>query len=213
MNTSHKVIAISVVMLSIPVGLYFQGLFNDEKNNDKKLPIANLAERQDPEPLTAPLTRQRRSADTAFRSHRSSSHATTTGTEPQDESWLRNQQPEPRDPWRDLTTPAKLLSEQFELIDTGDNLNLPLPDKPYFTLPVSKISYTPAGAKVISGGQQTHGGGSSFIITAGKDSSFGSVVTPDGSYSVSIINGETSILKKDRDSAIIMDCHQSFKNL
>lgn len=96
-------------------------------------------------------------------------------------------------------TPINLDPKELDVIATGDSISFSLPGNYQFDAVVKKTTYSRNGDKTLighlDGATSPDGDAYPVILTLGSNTTFATILTPYGSYSMETINGQGWIYK------------------
>ncbi|WP_211829781.1 hypothetical protein [Kistimonas asteriae] len=96
-------------------------------------------------------------------------------------------------------TAINLDADELDVVATGDSVSFTLPGNHHYDAVIEKTTYNGNGDKTLTGylaGTQSPDGGTyPVIITQGESTSFATITSPYGSYSMETINGQGWIYK------------------
>lgn len=86
-------------------------------------------------------------------------------------------------------------SEELENKQAGDKLSFDLPGGYQVEATINQVTHSQTGATVLSGHLNGHGDRYPVVVTSGTNSSFATITTPQGSYSMETVNGKGTVYK------------------
>ncbi|MCX4029346.1 hypothetical protein H0A36_02800 [Endozoicomonas sp. SM1973] len=85
--------------------------------------------------------------------------------------------------------------EQLDNKQAGDKLSFDLPGGYQVAATISQVTHSQTGATVLSGHLDGHGDRYPVVVTSGTNSSFATITTPQGSYSLEAVGGKGIVYK------------------
>lgn len=92
-------------------------------------------------------------------------------------------------------SPVRLNPHPEKMPTTGEQVQLPLPGGETITANVENTQTTETGEYIWSGHLANHDSDYPIVMTYGENSTFATITTPNGSYTMEAINGKGTIFK------------------